>query len=292
MSRKITLNNFLVFEPDKKRIIGRGHTAVISASASLCLELLIENVGHLVTHQQFYDYVWRRFGTEPASTTLYQNISTLRRALNKAGLQEDIIRTMPRKGFLLSPQTTIEKEINPSPSSVITEPESAETLPAVENIMADQSASDQKVCTEKNEEHCDSANKRFLHAVHMKSFFSQIFLKSKKMVAVTILLLLAIILLSFFYIRAGMNYDDTVFVYSAEYKGCTLFNNSDAWLKPSELKKKVDEMNLNCSVSPYVYLTAFKHADSFSYFNCEHPLKGPARANCRSHYYVKNLNND
>ncbi len=110
LSRKITLNEYLVFEPDKKTISHKDRKTTIGASASMCPELLIENVGRLVTHQQFYDYVWRRFGTEPASTSIYQNISALRRALIKIGYEEDIIRTMPRKGFLLSPKTTIMKE--------------------------------------------------------------------------------------------------------------------------------------------------------------------------------------
>ncbi len=109
LSQKIILNNFLIFELEKI-LTFKGRTVTISSSLSMCLKLLIENVGHLVTHQQFYDYVWRRLGTEPASNSLYQNISALRRAFIKTGFQEDIIRTLPRNGFLLSPQTTIIKE--------------------------------------------------------------------------------------------------------------------------------------------------------------------------------------
>jgi DNA-binding winged helix-turn-helix (wHTH) protein len=134
LSRVITLDEFLIFEPDKKRITGRGRPAIISASASLCLQLMIENAGHLVTHQQFYDYVWRRFGTEPTSTSLYQNISALRHAFNKAGLQEDIIRTMPRKGFLLSPQTTISRESIPASVAVTGQAEDVHAFRPVEKI--------------------------------------------------------------------------------------------------------------------------------------------------------------
>lgn len=292
LSRKITLNSFLIFEPDKKRITGRGNPAVISASASLCLELLIENVGQLVTHQQFYDYVWRRFGTEPASTTLYQNISALRRALNKAGLQEDIIRTMPRKGFLLSPQTTIQRESISSFTSVSTELESAQALSAGVDETPAHGTSDERMSTAQNKQGSDSGNRLFLYSVMTKHQFFQAFIKSKKMMSVTFLLVLVLIVSSFFYIRAGLNYNDSVFVYSTNYKNCIIFNNADGWLRKDEIKKQFDKIKINCSTTPYVYLTAFKHADSLSYFNCEHPLSGDVRANCRSHYYVKNLNND
>ncbi|WNN33841.1 winged helix-turn-helix domain-containing protein [Pantoea agglomerans] len=292
LSRKITLNSFLIFEPDKKRITGRGNPAVISASASLCLELLIDNVGQLVTHQQFYDYVWRRFGTEPASTTLYQNISALRRALNKAGLQEDIIRTMPRKGFLLSPQTTVERESLFSFTSVSTESESAHSLSAGGNEMPEHSLHDERMRNTQNEQKSDSENKISSYSPLTQHPFFSAFFKSKKMMIATFMLFLALFFSSFLYFRSGPNHNDTVFIYSTNYKGCIIFNNADGWLIKDEVKEQVDEMKLNCSIAPYIYLTAFKHADSLSYFNCEHPLNGHVRANCRSYYFVKKLNND
>ena len=296
LSRKIILNSFLTFEPDKKRITGRGNPAIISASASLCLELLIENVGQLVTHQQFYDYVWRRFGTEPASTTLYQNISALRRALYKAGLQEDIIRTMPRKGFLLSPQTTVEKESLSSFSSVSPVSKTDQALSAGANRIPEHGSSDERMTAvqseQESEQDTDHVKKIFSYSSLAEHWILKAFLGSKKLMAVTILFILVVSLWSFFYVRAGLNYNDAVFIYSTDYKGCTVFNNSDGWLRKEEVKKKIDDLKINCSATPYVYLTAFKHADSLSYFNCEHPLDGRVRANCRSHYYVKNLNND
>lgn len=288
LSRKIILNSFLTFEPDKKRITGRGNPVIISASASLCLELLIENVGQLVTHQHFYDYVWRRFGTEPASTTLYQNISALRRAIYKAGLQEDIIRTMPRKGFLLSPQTTVEKEsLSVSPVS-----KSAQALSAGGNKIPEHGSSDERMTTVQSEQETDHVKKIFSYSSLAEHRILKAFLGSKKLMAVTILFILVVSLWSFFYIRAGLNYNDSFFIYSTDYKGCTVFNNADGWLRKEEVKKKIDDLKINCSATPYVYLTAFKKADSLSYFNCEHPLDGRVSANCRSHYYVKNLNND
>ncbi|WP_423241606.1 winged helix-turn-helix domain-containing protein [Pantoea ananatis] len=292
MSRKITLNNFLIFEPDKKRITGRGRTAVISASASLCLELLIENAGHLVTHQQFYDYVWRRFGTEPTSASLYHNISSLRRALSKAGLHEDIIRTMPRKGFILSPQTTINKAPSLHSHSVSNKAESADVISAGGNETSDTSTTEGGIQAAQNERKVDTEDIPGLHSPLTKPRFFSAGFSSKKFIALTSFFAFTTLFLYFFDTITRLGSNDGLFIYSTNYKGCIIFNNSDSWLSQSEVKQQVDELNIVCQSTPYVYLTAYKHADSLSYFNCEHPLDGSVRANCRSHYYVKNLSND
>ena len=293
LSRKITLNNSLVFEPEKKIIAGKGRKATISASAALCMELLIDNVGQLVTHQQFFDYVWRRFGMEPTPTSLYQNISALRRALNKAGLQEDIIRTMPRRGFLLSPQTTILKE-NISPSaSVISNSEAADIVTstgtatdfsevhAVENLISEQ------------EKKVSGSNFQYLsHPALIKARAIFVWLPFGKILVVTTLVALIFSSFYFSYYRISLSSDSEIFVYITDYKGCTVFNNADAWLSKYEVKKQIDNLNVDCTVAPYIYLTAFKHANSFSYFDCQNPLSTNGRANCRSHYFVKNLNDE
>lgn len=292
MSRKITLNNSLVFEPEKKRIICKGKQATISASASLCMELLIDNVGQLVTHQQFFDYVWRRFGMEPTSTSLYQNISALRRALNKAGLKEDIIRTMPRRGFLLSPQTTILKESFSLPPSVIGSSDDADAAPsagittnisegfAVENLNPAQEK-------EVKESRCQHISNYAL--LKLRLFFEWLPVGKALVVATFFPLIYSI---SLYYYESMLSPGDSVFVYSTDYKGCTIFNNSEAWLSENEIKKQVDNLNIHCTDAPYIYLTAFKHADSLSYFYCQNPLKSTFRAKCRSHYFIKNLNDE
>lgn len=108
MSRIIILNDIIKFEPEKKNLVSRDALVHISAPASYCFQLLIEKQGELVTHEELYQYAWRQFGMEATANTLYQNISVIRRGLDKCGLQEDIIRTMPRRGFILSPAVKIQ----------------------------------------------------------------------------------------------------------------------------------------------------------------------------------------
>lgn len=292
LSRKITLNSFLIFEPDKKRITGRGSPAVISASASLCLELLIEHVGQLVTHQQFYDHVWRRFGAEPASTTLYQNISALRRAFYKAGLQEDIIRTMPRKGFLLSPQTTVSRDSGSASADATGE---ADEMHAVSPVEKHETFAGEKTVNEKTpaEERkvIHSTGEHFSHSFFLKvrQYGAGLSFKKLMMVSLSVVLLSVIY---FFFTLTGRNEEKPLFSYSTDYRGCTLFSNTDAMLNTESVLKTAEKLKLDCTTAPYVYLTAYKNADRLSYFSCQHPLNARVRANCRSFYYVKNFNDE
>ncbi|WP_254185925.1 winged helix-turn-helix domain-containing protein [Pantoea sp. B270] len=293
MSRKITLNEFLIFEPEKKRITGRGRPVIISASASLCLELMIENAGQLITHQQFYDFVWRRFGTEPAPTALYQNISALRRALNKAGLQEDIIRTMPRKGFILSPKTTISREITSAPASVQVQAESVQAVRSDENSNFVNTENPlKKTISEEKPNVIHSARKRLTHSFFIKGIRFWSALSFKESMAIISFTLMLFVIVYFFSLRTGMDDENALFSYSTDYKGCKIFSKSDALLSTENVLKKVDQLKINCRTAPYIYLTAYENADRLSYFSCQHPLDSSLRANCRSFYYVKNFNDE
>lgn len=293
MSRKITLNSFLIFEPDKKRITGKGRTAVISASASLCLELLIENAGHLVKHQQFYDYVWRRFGTEPAPASLYHNISSLRRALSKAGLQEDIIRTMPRKGFLLSPKTTVSSDCaSASPDTTGEDDKMHAVSPAEKNETFTDEKSVNDTTPAEDRKVIDATGERFLHSVFFKVRHYWSGLSFKKMLMMTSLSVVFLSVVYFLFIITGRNEEKKLFSYSTTYRGCTLFSNTDAMLNTENVLKTAEKLKLDCRTAPYVYLTAYKNADRLSYFSCQHPLNTQAQANCRSFYYVKNFDDE
>ncbi|MCS4492674.1 winged helix-turn-helix domain-containing protein [Pantoea sp. B623] len=293
MSRKITINEFLIFEPDKKIITGRGRPVIISASASMCLELLIENAGQLVTHQKFYNFVWRRFGTEPASTALYQNLSALRRALNKAGLQEDIIRTMPRKGFILSPQTTISRDIISAPVSVTVQAEGIHAVRPDENSnLLNNENLLKKTISEEKQNVIHSAKKRLTQPFFSRSspFWSA--LSFRELMTTMSFTLFFFIIVCFFSFRAGMDDENALFSYSTDYKGCKIYSKSDALLSTENVLKKIDQLKIDCRTAPYVYLTAYKNSDRLSYFSCQHLLDTSVRANCSSFYYVKNFNDE
>ncbi|SFN65415.1 DNA-binding winged helix-turn-helix (wHTH) domain-containing protein [Izhakiella capsodis] len=111
----VKINNEVEYDKDKKMLKSDFTSYDISTPASYCLTLLIEKRDNLVSHEELYEYAWRRFGMEVTANTLYQNISELRKALKSCGIQEKLIQTIPRRGFTLlsdQKQASLKNEIN------------------------------------------------------------------------------------------------------------------------------------------------------------------------------------
>ncbi|MGE9552849.1 winged helix-turn-helix domain-containing protein [Erwinia amylovora] len=275
MSRKIIINNVVSFEPEKKNISGAKGTFTVSTSATLCFELLIENVGNLVTHDQFYEYAWRRFGMEPTSTSLYQNISTLRKSLSNAGMTQDIIRTMPRRGFLLSPLTEINRS---GPERIINENDDEKNTHV--NLNENSKLKNEKESIETHSSGhilpLDRKN-RVLSRRHNKMSW---LLASASGIAIGI----------FSYCIKINIRDEPVFSSkSVLYKECTIFTNRDSDLQSDEMFRLVDSLNLKCENNRYAYITSYRFSDRISLLLCRNPLGDNEAPECHSVYYIKNM---
>lgn len=91
-------------EPSKKVSLGY--------PASRCLLLLIKKRGQIVNQDEFFKEVWQKNGTYITLNTLYQNISILRKAFKKLGIQDDIIITIPKMGVKLLSSVEVLSESN------------------------------------------------------------------------------------------------------------------------------------------------------------------------------------
>lgn len=98
----------------------------LSRPASSCLKLLINKQGDLCAYPYLSRQIWGDRGKWISNNTLHQHIYQLRSCLKKAGINEEAIITVPRKGFQLCPQFSVlpiddvtpEADNNP-PASVI-----------------------------------------------------------------------------------------------------------------------------------------------------------------------------
>lgn len=275
MSRKFTINKIITFEPEKKSISGKDSSFPVSASAALCLELLIINIGELVTHEQLYDFAWRRFGMEPTSTSLYQNISNLRRALKKSGLNEEIIRTMPRRGFLLSPLTEIVRETYSPDTEPLPDLTAADSVaPAVKEVVLPHppEVSEQPAGRRNETKKTDSKAKNI-----------------KKMAACGIGLMLLLLLASLYMNKTETLEKNSLFVPFMTSDNCSIFVNRDSRLSSEEIHKFISVLNISCQANRYFYITTYKNADRASVFICQNPLLEKENAWCHSDYYIGNM---
>lgn len=103
MKKVYLINETLLFEPDVRRIgplAGYPHRAVtLHGPVSECLLLLLENNDQVVTQRVFFASVWERQGAVVTTNALYQTISQIRKVLKSGGIEEYIIKTLPKEGF-------------------------------------------------------------------------------------------------------------------------------------------------------------------------------------------------
>ncbi|WP_380184122.1 transcriptional regulator [Kalamiella sp. sgz302252] len=106
------IDNKVIFLPEKSRLISckTGKQLALYVTASRCLQLLINNPGRVVIHAELYAAGWEDHGKIVTPNTLYQTISKLRRQLEAAGIEQNIIQTLPRQGWILNSEAMIEKQ--------------------------------------------------------------------------------------------------------------------------------------------------------------------------------------
>ena len=100
------INEEIIFDVDAcelKPLNEIGEAISLNVPTARCLQLLLESNGAVVSRDDFLEQVWMSRGIVVSQNTFYQNISLLRKSLMKAGLSKDIITTVRRKGFVLSP---------------------------------------------------------------------------------------------------------------------------------------------------------------------------------------------
>ncbi|WP_058912482.1 winged helix-turn-helix domain-containing protein [Entomohabitans teleogrylli] len=106
----IVIADEIIFYVNENRLISLhsgGDEIILNDPTARCFQLLIERYGKVVSRDDFLEEVWMSKGIVVSHNTFYQNISLLRKSLKKAGVTQDIIITVRRKGFTLAPGTVV-----------------------------------------------------------------------------------------------------------------------------------------------------------------------------------------
>lgn len=134
MTKNHLINNSVIFYPDEHRLVKKDDPKVdllLNIPASRCLALLIERKDCLITQKEFFEKVWESQGTYVTQNTFYQNISLLRKGLKAAGLAEDPIKTVLKRGMTLADTITIVAYEPPPLLPLSAEVQGAPTAPPV-----------------------------------------------------------------------------------------------------------------------------------------------------------------
>jgi len=99
------LDKEIYFRPADGAIWGAGaenEKRFLTLASSRLLVFFIEHRGEIVTRDAIFQEVWEQYGLHSSNNTLNQYISLLRRTMTDFGLGPQVIKTIPKTGFIFS----------------------------------------------------------------------------------------------------------------------------------------------------------------------------------------------
>ncbi|CNG95614.1 putative transcriptional regulator CadC [Yersinia thracica] len=115
MHTKFIINGQVCFFSEKHRLepMGQqGSSVSLNVPVSRCLLLLLQRKGSVISQSDFVYEVWESKGQFANANTYFQNIHLLRKALATSGIEENIIKTIPKEGVRFTGTVTYPSEEN------------------------------------------------------------------------------------------------------------------------------------------------------------------------------------
>lgn len=220
-------------------------------TASLCLLLLIQNHGKIVSQNELLEFGWGENHRQASFNAFYQSILSLRKSFLQLELEPTFITTIPRKGLIIHEEFTIEEIETPESHPAATEVTYAPNTDIAE----------------------------FSEATPRKPLITKI---------EWILVALTLIVCGFIlYPRAAI--DDYFSDYVAANNtptNCQYYFNSDA----SNFTRHTSFIDKNpglCQSNQYIYITTYPESKKLSVILCRSPMKGKQQNACQSIYYPR-----
>ncbi|EPB5915896.1 transcriptional regulator [Citrobacter amalonaticus] len=118
----ILINNIIEFNEDQRKLKNIETDDCITLSFTSCnlLSLLLKHQGDVVSRTEIFINVFDINGSHTTHNNLNQYISSLRKNIKSLGIDEDVIITIPRTGFMITKNLTITKDIEKYCSDTIT----------------------------------------------------------------------------------------------------------------------------------------------------------------------------
>ncbi|MEQ4763061.1 winged helix-turn-helix domain-containing protein [Klebsiella aerogenes] len=121
MTKKIIINNEVWFNPDEAWVANLdtpNDRIQIPVPAARCLHLLLNLHGEVVTLKNFHEQVWQGHNRVVSDSSIYQNISVLRKTLQDVGISIPVIETQNRRGWRIKPDIPVLSEEDDLTNSV------------------------------------------------------------------------------------------------------------------------------------------------------------------------------
>lgn len=141
MNTVFLINETVLFEPEARRICSLAdypaRAVILHGPVSECLLQLLEQNEQVLTQRYLFAAVWEKQGAVVTTNALYQTIASIRKALKSAGLEENVIITIPKSGFKSVAQVRVGtladfvKRDKTVPTPVLTDVSSESEIPEI-----------------------------------------------------------------------------------------------------------------------------------------------------------------
>ncbi len=280
MHNHYIINGKVEFHPAAstlKTLDGHGMEVELNSPAARCLLLLIHKQGEIIGQQDFMDEVWGKNGIHVTSNTYYQNISILRKALKKAGIDEEIIVTIPRMGLTLASDTRIERK---GPESKPPTEQPPETGQGKENTDNNIHNSIQEVSSEKIEPAIVDGSPPLTEV-------STRFFQLKGGIFTGILCLVTAVLIFWFVQHHTQEnyYSNYQVIYQG--KGCKIY--AYHLMNTKSFRREIINWGMkfaaDCTVHPYIYIDKYEMLPRISIIRCDKEIN--KNNECISEYFIE-----
>ena len=133
------IENRIIFTPATQclaRVDHPNQRIKLKQSASLCLLLLIQHRGQVVSQNELLEFGWGKNHRQVSFNAFYQSILSLRKSLQQLELEQPLITTIPRKGLIIQEEFDIQVIETPEENSASAE-ESLAPDATIEEFLAD-----------------------------------------------------------------------------------------------------------------------------------------------------------
>lgn len=269
--KTFVINQSVRFDPRSRTLIPLEkpeNKIQLHTPVSECLLLLLTHNGKTLSQSYLSEEVWIKKGSYVTPNSLYQNIAAIRRALKAAGLNQEMLKTVPKAGFQIYASLQEEEELLPAQEEV--------------NVDAVLKASEESSESEDPKEVSDDSTADKVNAsassIRVKAFY----------VVLTITFTIGLV---YFYHQLVPTKD----VY-ASYNHIGMINKCDVYSSYSSKEESIQMFNtlmkrgeLSCYADGKAYLTFNLDHHLSSVILCDQPIENKS-VYCKSYIYVGNKN--
>lgn len=270
MAEIYLINDKVIFDTRLNILIDKENSTLkitLNRPISRCLVLLIERKGEIISQEDFFEFVWRAHGAKITANTYYQNISILRRTLAQMGLGDEIIKTVSRKGLMLSQSSEIVRVTSSRIPARLPVPEPNEPASSEHEVKKD-SVEDARHPT------LSSQRTSALKQHHLYYIFA----------AIVVMIFITTGLIKNFNTKSTDFFSHYKYVKSI--KSCQVYSNHTF---SGNEKLMLKERDIDCGSDKIIYLSYYYFSPEIHLLSCKNKKEEKEFYSCMSYYYIGGL---